>query len=145
MSSPPAADASHLSKSSWSILLRTVSGASRSDAHAYPPGRGAVIALLLLSCGLCAAAERQPQHVRVSIQYIEVPHPVLTEMLAGKEKGGPALHAKAIALTKDGKAKILETCMVVCRSGQKAIIESLREVIYLTDTDHRVLTCRYQP
>ena len=105
-------------KSGWSILL---------------PGRTAIIAVLLLSCGLCAAAERQPQHVRVSVQYIEVPHPVLTELLAGKEKGGPALHAKAIALAKEGKAKILETCMVVCRSGRKATVESFSEVTYPTD------------
>jgi hypothetical protein len=85
--------------------------------------------LVLLSCGICTATQ-EPQSIRVSVQYIEVAHPVLTEMLAGKDKGGPAMHAKAITLAKDGKAKILETCMVVCRSGQKATIESLREVIY---------------
>jgi hypothetical protein len=117
--------------SGWSILLPTVFGAARSEAL----GRTAIIAVLLLSCGFCAANESQPKHLRVSVQYIEVAHPVLTEMLAGKEKGGPAMHAKAIALTKDGKAKILETSMVVCRSGHKATVESSREVIYPSEPE----------
>jgi type II secretory pathway component GspD/PulD (secretin) len=105
-------------KCGWSILL---------------PGHTAIIAVLLLSCGICAAYQDPPKHLRVSVQYIETTHSVLTEMLAGKEKGGAAVHAKAIALAKDGKAKILETCMVVCRSGQKATVESRREVIYPTE------------
>ena len=116
-------------KCGWSILLQAVFGASRSAAR----GRTAIIALLLLSCGICAANQDPPKLIRVSVQYIEVTHSVLTEMLAGKEKGGPGLHAKAIALAKEGKAKILETCMVVCHCGQKATVESLREVIYPTE------------
>ena len=89
--------------------------------------------LSLLLCGICAAHQDPPKLIRVSVQYIEVTHPVLTEMLAGKEKDGPAMHAKAIALAKDGKAKILETCMVVGRSGRKATAESIREVIFPTE------------
>ena len=100
---------------------------------AFRPVRFLSIALLVLTCGLCAAAGRLPEHVRVSVQYIEVTHPALTEMLAAKDKGGGAMHTMALAQAKDGKAKILETCMVVCRSGQKATIESIRELIYPTE------------
>ena len=89
--------------------------------------------LSLLTCGICSANQGPPKHIRVSFQYIEVTHPVLTEMLAAKDHGGPALHAKAIALAKQGKAKILETCMVVTRAGHKATVESIRELIFPTE------------
>jgi Flp pilus assembly secretin CpaC len=90
------------------------------------------ILIAFLLCGICSANEN-PKHVRVSIQFIEVPHPVLTNLLAGDQTGGPAIHAKAMALSKTGAAKILETCMLVCRSGQKATVESIREEIYPTE------------
>ena len=91
------------------------------------------LSIALLSCGLCAADVSPPQHVRVSVQYIEVTHPALTGMLAAKDKGGTAMHAMALAQVKDGKAKVLETCMAVCRSGQKATVESFSEETYMTD------------
>ena len=92
--------------------------------------RGSIAFLL---CGICIASQDGPKHIRVSIQFIEVPHPVLTELLGGEQTGGPALHAKAMALSKTGGAKILETCMVVCKAGQKATVESIREEIYPTE------------
>ena len=92
------------------------------------------IALLLLSCGFCAA-----EQIRVSVQYIEVTHAALTEMLAGKDKGGSAMHAKALELCKSGGAKILETSVVVGRTGQRATLESIREFIYPTEYEP---TCR---
>ena len=76
-----------------------------------------------------AAADDYPRHVRVSVQFIEVPHPVLTEFLAAGNTSGNALHEKAYALTNDGTAKLLETSVVVCKPGQKATIESFREFI----------------
>jgi len=88
--------------------------------------------LFLLTCTFCAA-NQSPQHVRVSFQYIEVDHPFLTEMLAARGKGGAAMHTMTLAQVKDGKAKILETCMVVSRSGQKATVESIRELLYPTE------------
>jgi|GEM_PF-1075308 len=123
-------------KSGWSILHQTVCGASRSGSYASAPGRGATFALLLLSSGFCAANVSQPKNIRVSLQFLEVAHPVLTEMLGGDKTGGAAMHAKAIALAKDGQAKILETCVLMCLSGQKATVESIREFIY---------PCEYHP
>ena len=83
----------------------------------------------LLFGGACLAADKAPQHVRVSIQYIEVPHPALTGWL-GEGETGAVIHAKAMTLAESGEAKILDTCMVICRSGQKAWIVSVLEEIY---------------
>ena len=88
----------------------------------------------LLTCGVAAADQ-----VRVSLQFIEVSHPMLTELLA--ETGGNALHAKAVSLTKEGKAKILDSCVVTGRSGQKLTLESIREEIYPTEYGPVELPC----
>jgi hypothetical protein len=83
-----------------------------------------------LLCGICTATQYQPRLIRVSVQYIEVPHPVLMGWMSGSETSGPSLHAKAMTLSKTGGAKILETSMVVCKSGYKASVESIREEIF---------------
>jgi hypothetical protein len=88
--------------------------------------------IALLSCGICAASQ-VPRQIRVSLQYIGMAHPVMTEILGAGESRGDLLHAKAITLAKQGKAEILETCVLVCRSGNKTISESIREEIYPTE------------
>lgn len=88
----------------------------------------------LLFCGVAAA-----EQVRVSLQFIEVSHPMLTELL--DETGGHALHAKAVSLTKKGQAKILDSCVVTGRSGQKVTLESIREEIYPTEYKSPTLPC----
>lgn len=93
----------------------------------------------LLFCGVSAA--EQAQHVRVSLQFIELPHPVLTELLAGNEAGGSSLYAKAVSLTKEGKAKILDSSVVTGRSGEKLTLESIREEIYPTEYGSVTLPC----
>lgn len=92
-----------------------------------------LVAFAFFSCGTCDGLSPAPRQVRVTLQFIEVAHPELTAMLAAKETSGKALHDKAFALSKNGKAKILETCMVVCPSGQKATLESIREEIFPTE------------
>lgn len=87
-----------------------------------------LIAFLL--CGICHAHQDTPKQVRVSIQYIEMAHPAMTELLGGEETGGDALHAKAMVLAEKGGAKILETAMVVCRSGRMASSQSVLEETY---------------
>ena len=89
-----------------------------------------LLALTLALSGGCAAHECLVKQIRVSVQWIEVPHPVLTELTGGEKKSGSALHDAVRAYVKEGKAKIVETNIVVCRSGQKATIESIREEIY---------------
>jgi hypothetical protein len=91
------------------------------------------VALVLLSGGISVANQGQPKLVRVSLQFIEIPHPVLTELLVEKDSGGANMHAKAVAFSKEGKAKILETCMVLGRAGRRFTLESIREEIYPTE------------
>jgi hypothetical protein len=89
------------------------------------------IALSLVS-GLLMAAGHGRQ-VRVSIQYVELPHADLTVLLAGSP-GNESVHGKAMELVRANKARILETCIGVCQSGGKATFESIREEIYPTET-----------
>jgi len=91
------------------------------------------ILIAFLLCGICFGDQDAPKHARVSIQYIEVPHAFLMELLGGEETSGSAVHAKTMALSKTGEAKILETSMVVCRSGQRALAEAILEEIYPTE------------
>jgi hypothetical protein len=88
--------------------------------------------IVMISCGICAASQ-VPRQIRVSLQYVEVRHSDMSALLAGTETGGKALHAKAMDLCKQGNAKILETCVLVCRSGNKATTQSVREEIYPTE------------
>lgn len=71
-----------------------------------------------------------PKLIRVSAQFIEVPHPVLTTLLSGPDKRGHTIHRNAMELVAKGQAKIIETTMVTCKSSQKATVESICEVIY---------------
>lgn len=83
----------------------------------------------LLFGGVSIAEDDVPPHARVSIQYIELPHPALVGWL-GEGETGAAIHTKAMALAESGEAKILETCMVVCRGGNKATVESVLMEMY---------------
>lgn len=100
-----------------------------------------LIALTFILCGIVSGEQEQPKQIRVSLQFIEVPHATLTELLNDLEKSGQALHDKAFALLKEGKAKLMDTCMMVCRSGQKASLESIREEIYPTEYSPPGLGC----
>ena len=96
--------------------------------------KASLIAFLL--CGICLADEDNPKQVRVSIQYIEMAHPAMTELLDGGEKSGHAIHAKAMELVKTGEAKILDSSVVVCRSGQNAAAAGILEEIYPTEFEN---------
>lgn len=91
------------------------------------------IALAALIAGFASAGESEPIQARICVQLIEVPHPVLTELLAGAEKNGSVLHDRALAFSKDGKAKLVDTAMVVSGNGRRAMIESIAEWIYPTE------------
>lgn len=96
------------------------------------PIPSALVASLAL-LALAAAADERPKNIRICIQFIEVPHAVLTELLANPETAGPALHDKVLALANDGTVQLLETCVVTGRHGQRATVESVRETIYPTE------------
>jgi len=91
----------------------------------------AAAALALAGSGLAEAGQRP--NIRISLQLIEVPHPALTELLAGKASSGENLHTQAMALVHSGSATVLETCVLTSPGGQKATVESIREMIYPTE------------
>ena len=92
-----------------------------------------LLALILALPSICVAGQETPKHIRVSVQWIEVPHSILTELTSGEKKSGSVIHDAVIASVKEGKAKILETGILVVRNGQKVTTESIREEIYPTE------------
>lgn len=94
--------------------------------------KSVVIAFALLCCGIRAENQGTP-NIRVSLQLVEMAHPVMSGLLGGAESRGDLLHAKATALVTQGKAKVVETCVLVCRSGNKATTESIRKEIFPTE------------
>lgn len=92
-----------------------------------------IFTLLLATIPSAWGHQDEPLQYRISLQFIEMPHATLTEILADQEKNGQRIHDKTMALSKSGQAKMLETCLVVCRSGQKACTESVREEIFPTE------------
>lgn len=78
-----------------------------------------------------------PKMVQVQVEFIEVPHETMTELLAEPRKtaNDTPLRAKLQELVKGEKAKIIETQMITARSGQKATAESIHEYIYPIEYD----------
>jgi hypothetical protein len=76
-----------------------------------------------------------PKQIRVQVEFIDVSHEQLTELLFGEK--APAndeeMRKQVAALIKDGKASILETMLCIARSGQKATSEAIEEYIYPTE------------
>lgn len=81
------------------------------------------------------ADDQLPKMVRVQVEYIEVPHETMTELLSAPRKSAndTELRDKLQELLKKGEAKMLETQMATARSGQKAASESVHEYIYPTE------------
>ncbi len=74
--------------------------------------------------------------VRVRVEFVEMSHEKLTELLFLEEPGNSnatALRKTVAELVKGGEASVLETMMVVAREGGKATIQSNREFIYPTE------------
>ena len=82
-----------------------------------------------------------PKQIRVQVEFIDVSHEQLTELMFGSKP--PAndveLRKRAGQLVKDGKASILETLLCTSRSGQKATSESIEEFIYPTEYEPATL------
>lgn len=89
----------------------------------------AALFLILLAAGAAA------QQVRVTVRVIEVPHAELTKWTAGEKPGGPKLHDRAVKLALAGGAEIVDTNVLVVRSGERAVLESIAEMTYPTDWD----------
>jgi hypothetical protein len=79
------------------------------------------------------AASAMAQQVRVTVRVIEVPHQELTKWTTGEKLRGSELHERALKLALAGGAEIVDTNVLIARSGEKALTESFAEVIYPTE------------
>ena len=83
-----------------------------------------------------------PRHVRTQVEYIELSLEDMTALMADPTatKNDTTLRQRVTALIKAKKATIIETQMVIARSGEKATSESIREYIYPTEYEPSELT-----
>lgn len=88
---------------------------------------------LLFLCLLAASAVAE--QVRVTVQVIEVPQGELTKWTTGKKLAGSELYDRALKLALGGGAEIVDTNVLLVRSGEKALAESLAEVMYPTEQE----------
>ncbi|MCG8602358.1 MAG: hypothetical protein MI807_19595 [Verrucomicrobiales bacterium] len=88
--------------------------------------------------------EQMERQLRIQLEWIEMSHETMTEMLedeSGMEvdgrlsgNAGP-LRESVKELIDEKDARILETAIVTARSGQRAKVESIAEFIYPTEYD----------
>ena len=91
------------------------------------------IAILLVSALLAtgaAARDQGPVHVRVTMRVIEVPYAQVLKWTGGTPMKGREIHDQAVKLALAGDAEIVETCILICRSGEKSLMESVAEIIF---------------
>ncbi|WP_035611509.1 hypothetical protein [Haloferula sp. BvORR071] len=76
------------------------------------------------------------QMVHVQVEWIEMPHELLTELLLAhplKTAAATEMRLELQKLVRAGTAKVLETQMIAARSGEKATVESISEFIFPTE------------
>lgn len=81
---------------------------------------------------------KAPKMIQVQVEYIELSHELLTKLLflaEPKSADATPLRKQLQELVAKNEAKVMETQIVVCKSGQKATTESLHEFIYPTEYD----------
>ena len=81
------------------------------------------------------AESNLPRQVLTQIEFIEMSHEHMTALLADPEalKNNTALRKKVTGMIKTQKAEIIETQLVITRSGEKSTTESISEFIYPTE------------
>jgi hypothetical protein len=79
---------------------------------------------------------RNPKLIQTRVEFVEMSHEKLTELLFLEEPGSSdatALHKTVAGLVKGGEATVLETMMILSKHGQRGSTESIREFIYPTE------------
>jgi hypothetical protein len=77
-----------------------------------------------------------PRLIQVQVEYVELSHETLTKLLflrSPKSADATELRKQVQELVSKNEAKVLETQIVVSKSGQKATAESYHEFIYPTE------------
>ena len=96
------------------------------------------------------AAEMEKQ-LRIQVEWFELSHEDMTELMEPEDFSKPQLlnssnngplRERMKKMMADDKAKLLETAIVIARSGQRAKAESIYEYIYPTEYDPPELPTR---
>lgn len=83
-----------------------------------------------------AANANFPKQVMIQVEFIELPHEILTELLYMRRPGvadSGMLREAVQDLVKREEAAVLETMICTARSGEKSLVESIAETIYPTE------------
>lgn len=94
------------------------------------------ITAALFASTLAAHADQ----VRITVRIFEMPQTTLTALLSDPTTTGKALHEKSLQLATTRKAKIVDTAVLTCLSGQRATLESVAELIYPTESHYDMPT-----
>jgi hypothetical protein len=72
---------------------------------------------------------------RVRVEFVEVSHEILTDLLFGAQPSAndAELRGRVHSLVGEGKAKVVETMLVLATNGAKADTGSMEEFIYATE------------
>jgi hypothetical protein len=93
----------------------------------------AIFLILLAVVAKATALDDRPKMIRVTVQVIEVRHAMLAKWTSAAKLKGREIHDSAVELAATGAAEIVETNVLICRSGEKALVESVGEWIYPTE------------
>jgi len=76
-----------------------------------------------------------PRMIRMQVEFVELAHADCTKLLTGSRESADAtaLRVKLAEMVGQDRAEVVETMMVVARSGEKAASQSFREFIYPSD------------
>lgn len=75
-----------------------------------------------------------PVHVRVQTEVVEMSLETYTALMGGEP--GESIHLRAQTLLKNKQAKLVNSQMLISRSGEKSALECVREMITPTDYDY---------
>jgi hypothetical protein len=90
---------------------------------------------VLLWLALVSAVPGESEAIRVAVQFIEANHPSVIRVLESEDQSGGSIRERLLAQSADAGTRVLETCVVTTRSGERAYAQSLLEVIYPTEYD----------
>ena len=90
-----------------------------------------IVCLATLGPALAQDARDLPWNVRITAEYIEAPHALVTQVMTSEHAdSGPRLHARLREHVRNGRARILETIIITTRTGQRGTAESFAEYPY---------------
>lgn len=87
-----------------------------------------------------------PRMIRVQVEFVEVAHADYTRLTVEPRESADAtaLRMKLAQMVEQDRAEVVETMMVVGRSGERATSEAVREFIYPTEYGPPALPCSFE-